>query len=167
MLGDVAQQPELVVDLVQMPVPAVDREGRNLTGQRDHRRAHPIGGEQRRRSVQHTRSRHHCDRLRPAGHQRELGRACGDRPRAHAESARRREVGGREEAVREEKYIQYVRGMDAAAAEVREKGAQVAFLLEPTPIDDMARVAFGGGVMPQKSTDFYPKLLTGVAIYKL
>ena len=72
-----------------------------------------------------------------------------------------------EEAVREEKYIQYVRGMDAAAAEVREKGAQVAFLLEPTPIDDMARVAFGGGVMPQKSTDFYPKLLTGVAIYKL
>jgi uncharacterized protein (DUF1015 family) len=72
-----------------------------------------------------------------------------------------------EEAVREEKHLQYVRGMDAAAAEVREKGAQVAFLLEPTPIDDMARIAFGGGVMPQKSTDFYPKLLTGVAIYKL
>ena len=72
-----------------------------------------------------------------------------------------------EEAVREEKYIQYVRGMDAAAAEVREKGAQVAFLLDPTPIDDMARVAFSGGVMPQKSTDFYPKLLTGVAIYRL
>jgi uncharacterized protein (DUF1015 family) len=72
-----------------------------------------------------------------------------------------------EEAVREEKYIQYVRGMDAAAAEVREKGAQVAFLLEPTPIDDMARIAFAGGVMPQKSTDFYPKLLTGIAIYRL
>ena len=49
----------------------------------------------------------------------------------------------------------------------RQKGAQVAFLLEPTPIDDMARVAFGGGVMPQKSTDFYPKLLSGVTIYKL
>jgi uncharacterized protein (DUF1015 family) len=72
-----------------------------------------------------------------------------------------------DEAVREEKYIQYVRGMDAATAEVRDHGAQVAFLLEPTPIEDMARVAFGGGVMPQKSTDFYPKLLTGVAIYKL
>ncbi len=72
-----------------------------------------------------------------------------------------------EEAVREEKYIQYVRGMDAAAAEVTAKGAQIAFLLEPTPIEDMARIAFGGGVMPQKSTDFYPKLLTGVAIYRL
>ncbi len=72
-----------------------------------------------------------------------------------------------EEAVREEKYIQYVRGMDAAAAEVRERGAQMAFLLDPTPIDDMARVAFEGGVMPQKSTDFYPKLLTGVTTYRL
>ena len=72
-----------------------------------------------------------------------------------------------EDAVREEKYIQYVRGMDAAVAEVREHGAQIAFLLDPTPIDDMARVAFDGGVMPQKSTDFYPKLLTGVTIYRL
>ena len=72
-----------------------------------------------------------------------------------------------EDAVREEKYIQYVRGMDAAAAEVRERGAQVAFLLDATPIDEMARVAFEGGVMPQKSTDFYPKLLTGATIYRL
>ncbi len=75
-----------------------------------------------------------------------------------------------EEAVREEKYIHYVRGVDAAAAELRQGlngGAQVAFLLEPTPIEDMARIAFAGGVMPQKSTDFYPKLLSGVTIYSL
>lgn len=72
-----------------------------------------------------------------------------------------------EAAVREEKFIRYVRGIDAAAAEVRGGEAQVAFLLDPTPIDDMARVAFAGGVMPQKSTDFYPKLLSGVAIYRL
>jgi uncharacterized protein (DUF1015 family) len=76
-------------------------------------------------------------------------------------------LGISEEAVREEKYISYFRGMDTAIAEVREKGAQAAFLLEPTPIEDMARVAFAGGVMPQKSTDFYPKLLSGVTIYKL
>lgn len=72
-----------------------------------------------------------------------------------------------DEAVSNESYITYVRGTDAATAEVREKGAQVAFLLEPTPIEEMARVAFGGGVMPQKSTDFFPKLLTGVTIYRL
>ena len=76
-------------------------------------------------------------------------------------------LGITEEAVREERYIQYVRGMDAASAEVQERGAQIAFLLEPTPIDEMARIAFAGGVMPQKSTDFFPKLLSGVTIYRL
>ena len=34
-----------------------------------------------------------------------------------------------------------VRGIEAAMAEVREKGAQAAFLLEPTPIDDGLRRA--------------------------
>jgi uncharacterized protein (DUF1015 family) len=76
-------------------------------------------------------------------------------------------LGISEEAVRDEKHIAYVRGMDAAASEVYNHGAQVAFLLEPTPIEEMARIAFGGGVMPQKSTDFYPKLLSGLTIYKL
>ena len=76
-------------------------------------------------------------------------------------------LGISEEAVREEKYIKYVRGIDAAVAEVREGDAEVAFILEATPIEDMARIAFAGGVMPQKSTDFYPKLLSGVAIYRL
>jgi len=66
-----------------------------------------------------------------------------------------------EEAVRDESHITYVRGIDAAVAEVRQKNAQVAFLLDPTPIESVARVAFGGGVMPQKSTDFFPKLLSG------
>jgi len=72
-----------------------------------------------------------------------------------------------QDAVREEKHIDYVRGIDAAAAVVQERSAQVAFLLDPTPVEEMARVAFAGGVMPQKSTDFYPKLLTGLAIYRL
>lgn len=76
-------------------------------------------------------------------------------------------LGISEQDVREEKHIKYVRGIDAAVAEVREGDAEVAFLLEPTPIDDMARIAFAGGVMPQKSTDFYPKLLSGVTIYRL
>jgi uncharacterized protein (DUF1015 family) len=76
-------------------------------------------------------------------------------------------LGISEDAVRDERHIQYVRGIDAAAAEVYERGAQIAFLLEPTPIEDMARIAFGGGVMPQKSTDFYPKLLSGVTVYRL
>src|SRR6202035_11971 len=76
-------------------------------------------------------------------------------------------LGISEEAVREEKHIEYVRGLDAAYGKVREGGAEVAFLLEPTSIQQVADVAFSGGVMPQKSTDFYPKLLSGLTIYKL
>jgi uncharacterized protein (DUF1015 family) len=76
-------------------------------------------------------------------------------------------LGISEADVREEKHIKYVRGIDAAVAEVREGDAEVAFILEPTPIEDMARIAFGGGVMPQKSTDFYPKLLSGATVYRL
>ena len=72
-----------------------------------------------------------------------------------------------EEAVRDEKHLQYVRGLVAASAKVADGEAQVAFLLEPTTARQVANVAFGGGVMPQKSTDFFPKLLSGLAIYKL
>ena len=44
--------------------------------------------------------------------------------------------------------------------------AQVAFLLNPVPVQQVADIASGGDVMPQKSTDFYPKLMSGIAIYR-
>lgn len=72
-----------------------------------------------------------------------------------------------EEAVRDERHTRYMRGMDAAVAEARGGKAQIAFLLKPTRIEQVAEISFGGGVMPQKSTDFYPKVLSGLAIYKL
>jgi uncharacterized protein (DUF1015 family) len=43
-------------------------------------------------------------------------------------------------------------------------GASVAFLLEPTPVAAIEAVAGAGDVMPQKSTYFYPKALTGLVI---
>jgi uncharacterized protein (DUF1015 family) len=70
------------------------------------------------------------------------------------------------EAVRDEKHIRYIRGLDTAVHEVRD-GASIGFLLEPTTIDQVADTSFGGGVMPQKSTDFYPKLLSGLTAYAL
>jgi len=70
------------------------------------------------------------------------------------------------EDVLEQRFVRYVRGLDAAIGEVRSGAAQAAVLLEPTPIEEVARVAFSGGVMPQKSTDFYPKMLSGLTIYK-
>jgi uncharacterized protein (DUF1015 family) len=76
-------------------------------------------------------------------------------------------LGINEEAVREQKYLTYVRGVDAAVEQVTTGGAQAVFLLQPTRAEEVAAVSFGGGVMPQKSTDFYPKLLSGLTIYKL
>lgn len=72
-----------------------------------------------------------------------------------------------EEAVREEKHLEYARGLDTAYEKVQSGSAQIGFLLEPTTVQQVADIAFSGGVMPQKSTDFYPKLLTGLTIYKL
>ena len=71
------------------------------------------------------------------------------------------------EAVRDESHLRYIRGLDAAIEEARSSAAQIAFLLKPTSIQQVADTSFGGGVMPQKSTDFYPKLLSGLTIYKL
>ena len=44
------------------------------------------------------------------------------------------------------------------------EGADAAFLLEPTPVRSISAVAREGDVMPQKSTYFYPKALTGLVI---
>ena len=43
-------------------------------------------------------------------------------------------------------------------------GADATFLLEPTPVAAVLAVAADGDVMPQKSTYFYPKALTGLVI---
>jgi uncharacterized protein (DUF1015 family) len=48
--------------------------------------------------------------------------------------------------------------------EARLDGADAAFLLEPTPVAAVLAVAADGDVMPQKSTYFYPKALTGLVI---
>jgi uncharacterized protein (DUF1015 family) len=70
-------------------------------------------------------------------------------------------------AVRDEKHLRYIRGLDAAVEEARTGAAQIAFLLKATSVEQVAETSFAGGVMPQKSTDFYPKLLSGLTIYKL
>jgi len=74
-------------------------------------------------------------------------------------------LGISEEAVKKESYITYVRGRDEALTMVRDGKAQVAFLLNPTRLDHMRDIAYEGNVMPQKSTDFYPKVLSGLTMY--
>jgi uncharacterized protein (DUF1015 family) len=45
--------------------------------------------------------------------------------------------------------------------------AKAAILVRPTRLEQLAAVAGAGDVMPQKSTYFYPKLLTGLVFYPL
>ena len=71
------------------------------------------------------------------------------------------------QAVRQESNLRYVREMSGALDEVVGGRAQLCFLLNPTPIEAVRDNAFAGHVLPQKSTDFYPKVLSGLAGYWL
>ena len=56
---------------------------------------------------------------------------------------------------------------DAAALDlVDRQGYQAAFLLNPTPIEQVVHQAMAGRRMPRKSTYFFPKLLTGIVLHK-
>ena len=61
---------DLVVQLVQMPMTAVDVDPRDLAYESHDRRMHRICGEQRGRGVEETWTRHHRAHLRPAGGER-------------------------------------------------------------------------------------------------
>ncbi len=78
-----------------------------------------------------------------------------------------RSLGISEEAIRDQLNLNYVREPDEALALARSGKANVSFLMNPARMRDVRDIAFAGGVMPQKSTDFYPKLLDGLAIYAL
>lgn len=72
-----------------------------------------------------------------------------------------------QDAVKTEKNITYEREMDTAIAEVDSGRAQICFLLNAVSVETVAEMAMGGEVLPQKSTDFFPKLMSGIAMYRL
>jgi uncharacterized protein (DUF1015 family) len=76
-------------------------------------------------------------------------------------------LGISEEAIRNQQNIRYCREAEDALAQVRSGSANVAFLMNPVRMQQVRDIAFAGEVLPQKSTDFYPKLLSGLCIYAL
>jgi len=70
-------------------------------------------------------------------------------------------------AVASESNLSYEREATKALDAVERGAAQIAFLLNPVDVDLVVRVATAGEVMPQKSTDFYPKLLSGITMYRI
>ena len=63
--------------------------------------------------------------------------------------------------------LYYTRSFDEALSEVRNGNAQCTFILNPTRVSEISEVAANGEKMPQKSTYFYPKLITGLVMNKL
>jgi uncharacterized protein (DUF1015 family) len=76
-------------------------------------------------------------------------------------------LGLTEHSIRNQENIAYVRDTAEAIRRVREGGANIAFLMNPARMSQVRDIAFAGEVLPQKSTDFYPKLLTGLTVYAL
>jgi len=72
-----------------------------------------------------------------------------------------------EESIRNQQNLSYLRDASEAMGLVRREAADIAFLMNPCPVQKVRDIAFAGEVMPQKSTDFYPKLLSGLTAYAL
>jgi uncharacterized protein (DUF1015 family) len=76
-------------------------------------------------------------------------------------------LGISEDDIRDQKNVSYARDVGKALTRVREGAANIAFLMNPVHMRQVRDIAFAGDVLPQKSTDFYPKLLSGLTIYAL
>ena len=63
--------------------------------------------------------------------------------------------------------VEYGRSAEKALDRVGKDGIQATFLLSATTVNQVKQVAEAGERMPQKSTDFYPKLLAGLVMMKL
>lgn len=66
-----------------------------------------------------------------------------------------------------EANVDYAKGTDEALARLHDGGYTLGAFLNATRVDDVRAIADGGEAMPQKSTYFYPKLLTGLIFDRL
>ncbi len=67
----------------------------------------------------------------------------------------------------QEHTILYLADMGQVLSEVKNGRAHLAFLLNPTKVEQVQDVAEAGLIMPRKATYFYPKVLTGLVINPL
>lgn len=78
-----------------------------------------------------------------------------------------KELGIDAKALEAQTHVEYARTRDKAFEKVGNGGIQACFLLNPTSVMDVRKSAAAGERMPQKSTDFYPKLLAGLTMMEL
>lgn len=63
--------------------------------------------------------------------------------------------------------IHYIQNVHECVDEVASGASQIAFFVNPTKIDQVRAVAKSGNVMPQKSTFFFPKLISGLVLNRM
>jgi uncharacterized protein (DUF1015 family) len=66
-----------------------------------------------------------------------------------------------------EDKFKFFRDDEEAVSQVRSGTYEAAFLVNPTRIEQVQEIVAHGGIMPQKSTFFYPKLLSGLVINQI
>lgn len=71
------------------------------------------------------------------------------------------------EKIARKENIDYLRDIDEGIEGVKAGKYDLFFILNPTRIEEVRKISACREVMPQKSTDFYPKLITGLVINKL
>lgn len=76
-------------------------------------------------------------------------------------------LGLTEADVEAKKGLGYAKSIEEAAGEVAAGSCQAAFILRPTPVDQVREVAGAGEIMPPKSTYFFPKIPTGIVFNPL
>jgi uncharacterized protein (DUF1015 family) len=76
-------------------------------------------------------------------------------------------LGMSEQDIAAKRGIAYSKGTADAIARVESESADCAFLLRPTPVEQVREVAAAGETMPPKSTYFFPKVLTGLGFNPL
>ena len=80
---------------------------------------------------------------------------------------RERLLGIDKENMASQKNLTYTRSAEEAQRSVDQGESQCCFLLNPTRVEEIGQVAQNGEKMPQKSTYFYPKLITGLVVNSL
>lgn len=76
-------------------------------------------------------------------------------------------LGINEQKRRSQDNLAYTRSEEWLIEQVDNRNFQVGFILNPTRVEEIVEVAEAGDKMPQKSTYFYPKLITGLIINSL
>ena len=79
----------------------------------------------------------------------------------------KRTLGISDEDIAAKRGLGYAKSVREAQALLDEGAYQAAFLLRPTPVEQVREVAAAGETMPPKSTYFFPKVLTGLVFNPL